>query len=150
MGDTYNVSIGQGDLQITPLELISAISAISNHGRAFKPHLLKDLEPELLIDIVDMEPALKEVRLGMEDGVNKSYGTSHILSTLPLRTAAKTGSAQIALNTKTNALFVGYAPTDNPSLAILVLVEDAREGSMNTIPIAKDVFQWYYENRLRR
>ena len=97
-----------------------------------------------------METVLKEVRLGMEDGVNKSYGTSHILSTLPLRTAAKTGSAQIALNTKTNALFVGYAPTDNPSLAILVLVEDAREGSMNTIPIAKDVFQWYYENRLRK
>ena len=148
LGDTYNVSIGQGDLQITPLELISAISAISNHGRAFKPHLLKDREPELLIDIADMEPSLREVRLGMEDGVNKPYGTSHILSTLPLRTAAKTGSAQIAYNTKINALFVGYTPTDNPEIAILVLVEDAREGSLNTIPIAKDVFQWYYTNKM--
>ncbi len=148
LGDTYNVSIGQGDLQITPLELISTIAAISNKGQAYRPHLLKDVDRETIIDVSDMEPALREVRRGMEDGVSKSYGTSHLLSTLPVRTAGKTGSAQIALNTKINALFVGYAPVDNPEIAILVLVEDAREGSMNTIPIAKDVFQWYYDNRI--
>lgn len=149
LGDTYNVSIGQGDLQITPLELISAISAISNHGRAFKPHLSKDMEPELLIDVSDLEPSLREVRLGMEDAVAKPYGTAHLISTSPLKVAGKTGSAQIALNSKINALFVGYAPADNPQIAILVLVEDAREGSLNTVPIAKDVFQWYYENRMQ-
>lgn len=150
LGDTYNVSIGQGDLQITPLELISAISAISNEGIAFQSHLLKDEQPELLLDVSNLEPSLKEVRLGMEDAVNQSYGTAHLLSTLPTRIAAKTGSAQIALNTKINALFVGYAPADNPQIAILILVEDAREGSLNTIPIAKDFFQWYYDNRLRQ
>lgn len=149
LGDTYNVSIGQGDLQITPLELISAISAISNGGRAFKPHLLKDKRSELLIDITDMEPSLREVRLGMEDGVKKPYGTAHLLATLPLKVASKTGSAQIALNTKINALFVGYAPTENPEIAILILVENAKEGSLNTIPIANDVLQWYYSNRMQ-
>ncbi len=149
LGDTYNVSIGQGDLQISPLELVSAVSAISNHGKAFKPHLLKDQESETLIDVSDMENSLREVRRGMEDGVREPYGTSHLLSTLPLKAAGKTGSAQIALNTKINALFVGYAPADNPEIAILVLVEDAREGSMNTVPIAKDVLQWYYQNRLK-
>lgn len=148
LGDTYNVSIGQGDLQITPLELISSISAISNKGFAWKPHLLPRAQSEVLIDISYMEPSLREVRLGMEDGVRQPYGTSHLLSTLPIRAAGKTGSAQIALNTKINALFVGYAPADNPEIAILVLVEDAREGSMNTVPIAKDVFQWYYSNRI--
>ena len=148
LGDTYNVSIGQGDLQISPLELISAVSAISNHGKAFKPHLLKEKQPESLIDISDLEPSLKEVRKGMEDAVSKPYGTANLLSTLPLRAAGKTGSAQIALNTKINALFVGYAPTDNPEIAILILVEDAREGSSNTIPIARDVLQWYYTNRI--
>jgi len=148
LGDTYNVSIGQGDLQISPLELISAVSAISNHGKAFKPHLLKEKQPESLIDISNLEPALKEVRRGMEDAVTKPYGTAQLLSTLPIRVASKTGSAQIALNTKINALFVGYAPTDNPEIAILILVEDAREGSANTIPIARDVFQWYYTNRI--
>jgi len=149
LGDTYNVSIGQGDLQISPLELISAISAISSQGKAFKPHLLKDEQPELLIDVSDLESSLKEVRKGMEDAVTKPYGTAYLLSTLPVRVASKTGSAQIALNTKINALFVGYAPTDNPEIAILILVEDAREGSANTIPIARDVLQWYYTNRMR-
>ncbi len=149
LGDTYNVSIGQGDLQISPLELISAVSAISNHGKAFKPHLLKDEQPKLLIDVSHLEPSLKEVRKGMEDAVTKPYGTAHLLSTLPMRVASKTGSAQIALNTKINALFVGYAPTDNPEIVILILVEDAREGSANTIPIARDVLQWYYTNRTR-
>lgn len=85
----------------------------------------------------------------MEDAVTKPYGTANQLSALPVKVAGKTGSAQIALNTKINAIFVGYAPRDNPEIAVLILVEDAREGSLNTTPIARDVFQWYYENRMR-
>jgi len=45
---------------------------------------------------------------------------------------------------------VGYAPIENPQIAILVLVEDAREGSLNAVPVAKDVLRWYYENRVRK
>jgi len=93
---------------------------------------------------------LAKVKIGMEDGVNKSYGTSFSLKDLPFKVAAKTGSAQISNNTKTNALFVGFAPSDNPQIAILILVEDAREGSLNAIPVAKDVLKWYYENRLKK
>ncbi|MEK7163059.1 MAG: penicillin-binding transpeptidase domain-containing protein, partial [Patescibacteria group bacterium] len=62
--------------------------------------------------------------------------------------AAKTGSSQVENKTKTNAFFVGYAPKDNPQIAILVLVEDAREGSINAVPVAKDILKWYYENRI--
>ncbi|MBI3088686.1 MAG: hypothetical protein HYY99_00255 [Candidatus Colwellbacteria bacterium] len=148
LGDTYNVSIGQGDLQISPLELVDAIAAIGYHGKSFVPHLLKDKEPELLTDVSNLEPALKEVRKGMEDAVAQPYGTAHLLGNLPVKVAAKTGSAQIALNTKINALFVGYAPADDPQIAILILVEDAREGSANTVPIARDVLEWYYTNRI--
>ena len=54
----------------------------------------------------------------------------NLLSGLPFKIAAKTGSAQIQGNTKINASFVGYAPADNPKIAILVLVENAREGSL--------------------
>lgn len=150
IGDTYNVSIGQGDLLISPLELISAVGAIANHGKAYVPHLAKNQSPQDLIDVTDLEPSLKEVRQGMEDAVVKSYGTANLLSGLPIGTAGKTGSAQTAGNTKINAMFVGYAPTDDPQIAILILIEDAREGSLNTIPIAKDVLEWYYNNRLSR
>ena len=85
---------------------------------------------------------------GMEDAVSKPYGTAYSISDLPFKVAAKTGSAQTSNNTKTNAFFVGYAPAENPQIAILVLVENAREGSLNAIPVAKDILEWYYYNRI--
>ncbi|MEK7566194.1 MAG: penicillin-binding transpeptidase domain-containing protein [Patescibacteria group bacterium] len=164
LGDTYNVSIGQGDLMITPLELINYISSIANGGKIFQPFvvkkitdekgdLIKENSPKIIADNTDLLNSIKEVKKGMIDGVEKSYGTSNLLSDLPVKVAAKTGSAQIEQNTKVNAFFVGFAPADQSfdtsKIAILILVEDAREGSLNTIPIAKDVLKWYYENRLK-
>jgi penicillin-binding protein 2 len=150
IGDTYNVSIGQGDFKITPIELLSVIASISNNGRVFTPHILKEDNAELLIDLSQLEPEIKEVRIGMENVVSKEYGTAHSLSDLPIKIAAKTGTPQTNDNTKINAIVVGYAPIENPQIAILVLVEDAREGSLNAIPIARDVFEWYYENRINK
>jgi penicillin-binding protein 2 len=92
---------------------------------------------------------LKEVQLGMRDGVIKEYGTSYTLHDLPVSVGAKTGSAQTNNNTRTNAFFVGYAPFENPEIAILILIENAKEGSLNAVPIAKDIFNWYYYNRLQ-
>ncbi|MBI2010787.1 MAG: hypothetical protein HYS89_00925 [Candidatus Colwellbacteria bacterium] len=149
VGDTYNVSIGQGDLLLTPIELLSATSAIATGGQAYVPHIKKTDSPELLFDVGEWRSALSEVEEGMIDAVTETYGTAHALNDVPMSIAAKTGSAQIASNTKTNALFIGYAPALNPQIAILILVEDAREGSLNAVPIARDVFRWYYENRLR-
>jgi len=148
VGDTYNVSIGQGDLLMNPLQLLDAVSAIANGGKVYKPHL-KENDPELLFDISELEPEFKEVRRGMEDAVSKPYGTAYSILDLPFKVAAKTGSAQTSNNTKTNALFVGYGPVGNPEIIVLVLIEDAREGSLNAIPVAEDVLRWYYENRLK-
>jgi len=148
IGDTYNVAIGQGDLLLTPIQLLDAIIAISNGGKVYAPHL-KVGEEKLLLDISYLGRDFEEVRKGMEDAVAKSYGTAYLLSDLPLKVAAKTGSAQTANNTKTNALFVGYGPAKDPQVAILVLIEDAKEGSLNAVPVAEDIFQWYYKNRLR-
>lgn len=149
IGDTYNVSIGQGDLQLTPLQLINFISSIANKGKIFRPHLVnRQNDPEVLFDYSNWTEELKEVRLGMEDGASKPYGTAHLLASLPMTSAAKTGSSQVANNTRTNAFFVGYAPAEDPEIAILVLIENSKEGSSNTIPVARDVLQWYYDNRI--
>lgn len=155
IGDTYNVSIGQGDLLITPLQLIDFISSIANGGKIYKPHLVLNnqvtqTQSNLLLDYSDWQDELKEVQTGMIDAVRKSYGTANLLSLLPVSSAGKTGSAQVANNTRTNAFFVGYAPVENPKIAILVLIENAREGSLNAVPIAKDVLEWYYYNRLQK
>jgi penicillin-binding protein 2 len=148
IGDTYNVSIGQGDFLVTPIQLISYIGGIANNGKVYRPHLLKNNEKEIIKDLSYLNDYIKEVQKGMEDAVAKWYGTAYMLVDLPISVAAKTGSAQIADNTKTNAFFVGYAPTENPQIAVLVLIENAREGSLNAVPVAKDVLDWYYWNRL--
>lgn len=150
LGDTYNVSIGQGDFLVTPLQLLDYITAIANGGKIFRPHFLKESAPEIIKDYSDWQKEIKEVQIGMEDAVQKYYGTANLLSSLPFKTAAKTGSAQFANNTKTNAFIVSYAPIENPEITILVLIENAREGSLNAVPIAKDVLEWYYFNRLNK
>lgn len=161
LGDTYHVSIGQGDLSVTPIELLNYINAIAAKGVFYKPRIMKSItdqngtmlkesSPEVLRDISsEVKVAVEEVELGMRDVVLKSYGTAHLLSDLPMQVAAKTGSAQVENNAKTNAFFVGYAPFENPKIAILVLVENAKEGSLNVVPVARDVLLWYYNNRLK-
>ncbi len=160
VGDTYNVAIGQGDLLVTPLGLLNYVASIANGGTLWKPRVARSVvegnavrftnEPEVLADISGIiAGALPEIREGMRDVARKDYGTARSLSELPFPVAAKTGTAQVEGNTKLNAFFVGYAPADEPELAILVLVEDAKEGSLNTVPVARDIFLWYYNERIK-
>ena len=153
IGDSFNVSIGQGDLLVSPVQLINYIASIAHNGLMYQPHLVQSIAGQgvvsrLMNDYSDWKAELAQVQRGMRDGVEKEYGTSYTLHDLPVRVAAKTGSAQIENNRKTNAFFVGYAPIEAPELVVLVLIEDAKQGSLNAVPIAKDVFNWYYENRL--
>lgn len=150
VGDTYNVTIGQGDLAVTPLELLNYISVIANNGVSYIPHFLKDAEKKELLNLSYLEKEIKIVQKGMEDTVSKSYGTANLLNDLPLKVAAKTGSAQVENKKKTNAFFVAYAPADDPEIAVLILVEDAKEGSLNAVPIGKEILYWYYVNRLNQ
>ncbi len=163
LGDTYNVSIGQGDLMITPMELISYISSVSTKGIFYKPFIVKKIvdeqgnvikenNPQVIRDISYLKSAMGEVEKGMIDVSEKDYGTAYFLHDLPFIVASKTGSAQIQDNTKINAFYAGYGPLDpqygNRQIAVLVLVENAKGGSLNAVPVAKAVFQWYYDNRL--
>ncbi|MDD4761585.1 MAG: penicillin-binding protein 2 [Candidatus Pacebacteria bacterium] len=150
VGDTYNVTIGQGDLAVTPLELLNYISVIANDGISYVPHFLKSEDKKILLDLSYLKKEISMVQKGMEDTVSKSYGTANILNDLPFEVAAKTGSAQVENKKKTNAFFVAYAPAENPEIAILILVEDAREGSLNAVPIGKEILYWYYTNRLNQ
>ena len=147
VGDTYNVSIGQGDFLVTPIQLVNYISAIANGGIFYEPRLVNG-EPEI-IAYHDFGSALDEVRKGMEDAVKQSYGTAFLLSDLPFKVSAKTGTAQTNSGAKANALFVGYAPADNPQIALLIIVEDVPEDSFVSVPLAREVLRWYYEHRIK-
>ncbi len=149
IGDTYNVAIGQGDVQVTPIRLLTFFSSLANKGVAIKPHfLLSQAAPEVTHDYSSWTDEITAVRQGVRDVVAKPYGTANALYNLPYKSSGKTGSAQIQNNAKTNAFFMGYGPSDDPELAVLVLVEDAKTGSLNAVPIGRDVMKWYYENRM--
>ena len=149
LGDTYNVSIGQGDLLLSPLQLLSYIDAIANGGKIYRPYLNANSTPQVNEDLTYLLPEIQDVQQGMAAGVTSPRGTSHSLSDLPFSVCAKTGSAQVHDNSQENALFVGYAPCDNPQIAMLILIENSRQGSLNAVPIAKEVLNWYYENRMK-
>ena len=150
LGDTYNVSIGQGSLLLTP---------IANGGTVWRPYLNASSTPAVNEDLTSLLPEIQQVQLGMRAGVATPRGTSYTLHDLPFPACAKTGSAQVQNNTQENALFVGYAPCDattgaitnasgTPPIAILILIENSKQGSLNAVPIAKDVLNWYYKNRV--
>ncbi|MCL5733470.1 MAG: penicillin-binding transpeptidase domain-containing protein [Patescibacteria group bacterium] len=151
LGDTYNVGIGQGDLLLTPIRLLDYIGAIANGGKIYQPFIDMDYnQPRVEADLTDLAPEISEVQKGMRESVTDPRGTAYTLNDLPFTIGAKTGSAQIDNNAKENAFFVGYAPFNNPQIAILILIENSKEGSLNTVPVAKDVLNWYYENRLKK
>ena len=154
---------------LTPLQLISYIGSIANGGTIWRPYVNANSTPQINEDLTYLLPQIQDVQAGMRAGVTSPRGTSHTLADLPFPVCAKTGSAQVHDNSQENALFVGYAPcggdpvptatqaaatgtvasaTNVPQIALLILIENSRQGSLNAVPIAKDVLNWYYENRL--
>ncbi len=152
-GDTYNVSIGQGDVAVTPLQLAAGIAAIANGGALYKPRLvskitdqnnqtIKEFQSEIERKIGISGDNLQIVREGMRDAVTE--GSVRLLNSLPIKVAGKTGTAQVYSNfTKTNAWFTGFAPYEDPKIAVAVVLEGAGEGSSAAVPVAKEVFQWF-------
>jgi len=150
LGNTFNVSIGQGDLMVSPIRLIDDIAAIANGGIIYKPFIDADFnKPQIEGDLTAYSSEIKEVQKGMRLAVTDPKGTAYIMNDLPFEVAAKTGSAQIKNNLQENAFTVAYAPYKNPKIVILVFIENSLNGSLNTVPVAKDVLNWYYNNRLK-
>lgn len=158
LGDTYNVSIGQGELRITPLGLVSYIAALANGGTLYRPHVgkrirdkegnvVQEIGAEIIAQNLGTPAHVDIIKEGMRDVIQKPYGTGFFMSDVPFPVAGKSGTAQVGNKKTLNALFTAFAPVEDPQIAILVLVEDAREGGRNALPIAKDVLIWYYTNR---
>lgn len=159
LGDTYNMSIGQGFNLATPLQLAVYTAAIANGGKIYQPRLVKsvsdedgqvieEFQPRLLTEVSVAPESLKVVREGMRRAVTQ--GTARSLSALPIAVAGKTGTSQFdSGNLKdTHAWFISFAPFEEPKLAIAVLVEAGGEGSGAAAPVAEDAYRWYAEYRM--
>ena len=153
-GDTYHVSIGQGDLLVTPLQLAAATAAILNGGKVLQPHVvdkiidssknvINTIEPKVLQQGFINQANLDVIKKAMRQTVTD--GSARLLNDLPVAVGAKTGTAQVAGDNNPNAWGVVFAPYDNPQMVIVVLVEGAGEGSQVAMPLIKETLKEYYK-----
>lgn len=150
IGDTYHLSIGQGDILVTPLQIARTTAYLASSGKWTKPHLV--FEPQLNLPPgkeenegagpnIDPEH-IKTVRQGMRDGV--LYGSARTLQALPDTSAGKTGTAQWSSTKPPHAWFTGFAPYEEPEIVVTVLIEEGGEGSTAAIPVAREIMEWWF------
>ena len=147
-GNTLNMSIGQGDVLATPLQMALATGAIANGGTLWKPHLMrKQMSSDGSFQMfenasksVGVSPRnIALIRQAMRQTVTSGTGRAGALPNVAV--AGKTGSAEDANQVLPHAWWVCFAPYDKPTIAIAVLVENSGHGSDNAVPIARDILQ---------
>lgn len=164
LGDTYNTAIGQGYIEVTPLQIAVETAAFANGGKVCVPKLLKDAPPNchsigLSKDVLDI------VQQGMHEACsaggtgwpffdfrvkNSSTGgptatdTAHL--TKKIEVGCKTGTAESHLPSGIpHAWFTIFAPFENPEIVLTVMVEESGQGSNVAAPVAKDILKAYFE-----
>lgn len=144
IGDTYNLSIGQGDLLVTPLQMARVTAAIANGGSLVAPHVAASSSAAAAASKVSAPAsAFATVRQGMRETVTS--GSGRRLNSLPFPVAGKTGTAQWRADKPTHAWFTGYAPANDPQVVITVLLEEGGEGSTYAVPVAGEVLNAWWK-----
>ncbi|MBW2201077.1 MAG: penicillin-binding protein 2 [Deltaproteobacteria bacterium] len=170
-GETLSVAIGQGFNLVTPLQMAGLISAVGNGGDRYRPLILKKIvtsagkvvregETQVVGKLPASPKTLELVRKGLWEVVNGSKGTARGVRVAGIDISGKTGTAQIfsrktdevereediAAHLKSHAWFVAYAPSDDPVIAVAVMVEHGEHGSSTAGPIARELIRTYLNN----
>ncbi|HEX7709050.1 MAG TPA: penicillin-binding protein 2 [Thermoanaerobaculia bacterium] len=170
--ETISVSIGQGPLIVTPLQVANMTAAVANGGKVYQPHVVRYVDrvqedgsykrfrvPSRVLSELELSPpALKAVRDGLWQVVNEQGGTGSNSRIEGLDVAGKTGSVQVIgysgwikasalpFKFRDHAWFAAYAPANNPQMVVVVFVEHGGAGGADAAPLAKLMF----EGRFRR
>ena len=166
-GETISIGIGQGYNSYTPLQLASAIAAVANDGVMFRPHVvdyMEDVRSKVRTPVeskphrtLDVDPQHLDVIKKALVGVNKEGTSASVFAGAEYVSAGKTGTSQVIAikqgekyvesrvqeRFRDHALFVAYAPAENPTIALAVIVENAGFGAKSAAPIARQVFDYY-------
>ncbi|MDD4785110.1 MAG: penicillin-binding transpeptidase domain-containing protein [Candidatus Shapirobacteria bacterium] len=144
LGNTYHLSIGQGDLSVTPLQVNQMTNIVANKGIKCKMSILKDSKVECS-DLGIKKDNWKIVVEGMKEAC-KTGGTAWPLFNFKTEIACKTGTAEVGDGSKdTHAWLTAFAPADDPQISITVLVERGGEGSDVAAPIVGDILKEWFE-----
>ncbi len=154
-GNVLSVAIGQESTQVTPIQLTNFISALVNGGTRYSTHLLKtvkssdfsqvvyEYEPQVQDEINIAPENLNAVTEGMRDLTTGDGSLASAFRNLPFEVGAKTGSAQVSSTSDSNAVFVCYAPYDDPEIAISLVVEHGGSGSV-LASLAAEILAYYF------
>src|SRR3989344_4862025 len=151
LGDTYNLSIGQGNVQVTPLQMAVVAAAIAHRGEVLEPHVFKLIkkDSEVVFETtprvkktISIKPEnLKVVHEGMV--LTTSEGTAKALGTLKFSVAAKTGTAEIDSVNRVNSWFMGFFPAEKPKYAMAVSMESGASASIvGASAAARQILEW--------
>jgi penicillin-binding protein 2 len=163
------MSIGQGYLLSTPLQVLQETAIVANGGDVYAPRIVhhmtdanggvqKDFEPQLIRRLPLSDEHMEIVRRGMWNVVNAPNGTGAVAQVPGVTVAGKTGTAEFCeylpeeqdcrRNDKdflpTHAWFSGFAPYENPEIAVVVFVYDGGEGSQTAAPVAQKILNAYF------
>ncbi len=156
-GNTLQAAIGQSYNLFTPMQIASYCATIANNGTRYAAHLLKNItthdnsetvyeySPEIL-SFVQADPVyFSAIRQGMLN-VSRNGTAASVFGSYFVDVASKTGTVQLGENVENNAIFIAYAPFDDPQIAVAVVVESGGAGSAVT-QIAKSVFDYYFSSK---
>ncbi len=169
-GETVIAAIGQGFVLSTPLQMVTMMAAVANGGDVLRPQIVKKVEgwngqvleevqPEILHTVDFGSGNLALIQRSLEAVVNEPHGTGWATRLEEIRVAGKTGTAQVVRRKdddkeknekvapyrfRDHALFVAYAPAQNPEIAVAVVVEHGEHGSTTAAPVARRVFEAYF------
>lgn len=157
IAEAINNAIGQGNVQVTPLQFVNAIAAVANRGTLYKPYIVQQVggvdgterifaaQPTVVREIELREQTWNVVQEGMCNVIaDSNLGTAfRVFDGAPYSACGKTGTAQAGF--APNAWFVAYAPAEDPQVAVLVVVPNSREGSEVAAPITRRILDSYFD-----
>ncbi len=150
VGDTLQAAIGQSYHLFTPLQLASYAATIAADGKRYATHMLYSVSgpqgfrnpPEVLSTVNASEDTFDVLREGML--MASRYGSaSYVFGNYRIPVCSKTGTAQISEDTVNNAVFIAFAPMEDPEIALAVVVENGANGYY-LAEVARDIFDWYF------
>ena len=162
-GDTINISIGQGYMLMTPLQLVHATAILARRGQAITPQIVQSTPAPETQAIITSDQNWERMDKAMQDVVHSLRGTAHRAGrNSPYRISGKTGTAQVySLATdeeydaetldeqlRDHALFIAYAPSESPAIAVVAIVENAGSGGSIAAPVARQVMDaWLLDDQ---
>jgi penicillin-binding protein 2 len=155
LGDTYNLSIGQGYFLTTPLQLAVATASLVNGGKIIQPHVAKgvlnnnqieEFNFSILRENIISGKTLRIIKEGMLQTVQSPAGSAHFLSDLPVKIGAKTGTAQVSVKNEILDNWITiFAPYEDPEIVLVVLAENVKGLKPSlTQKVAKEILTYIY------